>query len=209
MLLKTRRYLSTSIRPLSSKISGKATAEATNHFITQSNLPFFHLFHKSKLSINPVICGPAIQFKKEDDADYIQSLATYLITEHRINCFVVYQHREKEPYFIPNLLEIVKQANIDREELVLIADLGVFKSINEVEERIKIAKDYTNLDTFDFTTIEVNDIMVNHRPATLDAIYLKLEQLCRQGDCQRYGIHMQFAPYNLHSPILEADRILR
>ena len=64
-------------------VPGKATTGATKAFVARAKLPLYHTFNQSKLTINPVIMGPAKGFDGEDE--YINKCVRKCLLENQVS----------------------------------------------------------------------------------------------------------------------------
>jgi hypothetical protein len=98
----SRGQLGLSDRHFSTHLQGRATVEGTLAFVADSDLPLYHRFASSKLTINPIIHGAPRAYSYHENHTYIEALTRRAVVKNRSNCVVVYQHSET-PWYSTNL----------------------------------------------------------------------------------------------------------
>lgn len=138
--------------------SGKATPTGTKEFIQRSELPMFLQLEKSQLSLGPVIHGSVRDWHSRPEVtdEYIHLLALKAVAENFVNTLVVYEHGEtSKEYAIKDINNLLQEAEVKREELVLIANLGRLRGDIDVQARLQRALELTKLETIDLAYFEV------------------------------------------------------
>lgn len=152
---------------------GRATSEGTKTFLQESNLALFHKFEKSSLFINPIVHGAPLFFKPIEEPEYYRALALQAVLVNRSNCIVAYRHHHKtasspfnlsssaiansEPYSLPGIADVSAESDgaITREQLVLVAHLGLPSTKEDIFLRLESAKAQCFVEHFDFALFEV------------------------------------------------------
>ena len=88
---------------------------------------------------------------------------------------------------------------VQREQLVTIANLGLSQSIRNIRESIQQACLSTELEFIDIVTLEVDDSTFRNGQSLAEQIEV-LEELYSQEILSGYGIHMKLSPYIFHTP---------
>lgn len=143
------------------RFKGRATVKGTCEFVMKSALPLHHKFAVSELTINPIIHGPPSQQTLQDYSDktYIEALTRRAVVKNRSNCVVVYQHAaEGEPYFATNLQALFTdpENDVTRDQVVIVANIGLATSRSEVLKRLSDACQHTGMEMIDIVMFEVS-----------------------------------------------------
>lgn len=143
-------------------LKGQATVAGTRQFLMEVPLPLFHQFDKTKLYVNPVIHGaPKKVYKKTDkDIAFIEALTRRAIVKNRSNCVIVYKHNDDgEAWYSTNLEKLFKDPanNVERQQIVMVANIGRPTTRENVFKRLGDACDVTGLEALDMVIIEVGD----------------------------------------------------
>lgn len=197
-------------------IPGRADRHATERFIARSGLPMYHQFDHSGLFINPIIHGPPSRYHKSDkEVDektetLIHAMSMRAVHLNRSNCLVVYQHNHNiytgKPWSLPSFSSILNGGPepILREELVVIADLGVCHSKEDVLERLHEACRLNGLGQIDCAYIEVTDHYMKATGTSFPLVIDTLQELCNDGKLSFFGIQISCAPYIYHNPAFKS-----
>lgn len=133
----------------------------TYEFVKKSALPLHHKFAVSQLTISPIIHGPPSQqtLQEHSDKTYIEALTRRAVVKNRSNCIVVYQHNaEGEPFFSTNLHTLFTdpENNVSRDQVVIVANIGLATSRSEVLKRLSEACQHTGMEMVDIVMFEVS-----------------------------------------------------
>lgn len=173
-------------RALSSIILGKATPQATQEFVSKRGLPLYHRFEKTGLFCNPIVHGQVNGFDGDCDPKLLASIA---IAENASNCIYVYSHDSSRAktsvatneFVLTDIGQLLKDVEVPRESLILVADLGFVDSEHEVSKRIERAFKVTNLQTIDCFIIRVSNghdkISITLSIIGRRAVFLRLREI--------------------------------
>jgi hypothetical protein len=158
-----QQFVGSPLRSFATKaktIKGRATPAGTMQFIRSSQLPLYHQFNKCGLYINPVIHGAPRQVTglNEDDITYLEALTRRAVGLNRSNCVMVYKHNDgADPWYSTNLHKLFDDpANkVSREQMVVVANLGLASTKEEVFRRLANACNITALEMVDIVIVEV------------------------------------------------------
>lgn len=139
-------------------VAGKATVDGTKTWIdslmANSKLKLYHKFNVSGLTINPLIHGPPKFFGKSSDT-YDRFLAQSLVS-NGVNCAVVYnKDTAGNTWYTDKIGPILQQTVLERENLVLIANIGAPQSGEKTVASVKEAVKKCKLEYVDYVIISV------------------------------------------------------
>lgn len=113
---------------------------------------------------------------------------------------------DEDVYFIPAFSSILKEHKIKRSEIITIASLGAPASSFELKRRLFEAKILSGLSHIDVIILEVNDSSISS--PFLKSSIATLNNICKVGKSQFFGIKLDILPYTLHSPVTLDDMSL-
>ena len=201
-----RKYFSTK----SQLLGGRACPEATKSYLKTCGTTLSHTFHKSNITINPLIHGPPPYTKDRRDVGHRNIADPQLVKvviENNINCVYVYNNysdigKEWHTTIVPPMLKEL-DGYLDRKALVTVAGLGYID-----DEKVNITEKYneicqlTGLEHIDILTVDTS--LSTFVDTEKNEIFLKniaiINDLCKKQQVHTYGLFTSFEPYCYHTP---------
>lgn len=201
-----RKYLSTQ----STLFAGRACPEATKIYLETCGTTLSHTFHKSNLTVHPIIHGPPPYTKDRKDVAHRNIADPQLVKvviENNVNCVYVYNNysdigKEWHTSIVPKMLHEL-EGYMDRKALVTVAGLGYIDDENvDILEKYKEICRLTGLEHIDILTVDTT--LSTFADTEKNDIFLKnielINELCEKKQVHTHGIFTSFEPYCYHTP---------
>ena len=154
---------------------GRATVKGTSEFVMKSELSMHHIFKGTALVINPIIHGPPKRNTYNvENQTYMEALTRRAVVVNRSNCMFAYQHYDDgSSWHATNLRALFSNPanDISREQIVVIAHIGLATTRDEVFKRLFNACQNTGLQMIDMVVFEVKPI-VTVKSILADSIFV-------------------------------------
>jgi len=191
-------------------LEGRACPEATKSYLKTCGATLSHTFHKSNLTINPLVHGPPPYTKDKKDIAHTNIADPQLVKvviENHVNCVYVYNNysdigKEWHSSIIPPMLKEL-EGYIDRKALVTVAGLGYIDDpkVNIMEKYKEICQ-LTGLEHIDILTVDTT--LSTFVDTEKNNIFIKnielINELCKSKQVYTHGLFTSFEPYCYHCP---------